>query len=117
MKASGKTEGARISLKNSLIVCKHLKGMNLANGKKFLEDLINKRKNLSGKYYTSATKKILEVLENAEANAKAKNLNLDKLFIITKPNKSFKLMTPKSRAKFRGREKKQTNLEIILEER
>lgn len=62
-------------------------------------------------------KKILEILENAEANAKQKNLNLEKLFIFPKADKGFRLITPKSRAKFRGREAKVTNIEIILRER
>lgn len=117
MQARAKFEGARISFKNSLIVCRAISGLSLTKGKKFLEDLISKKVSLNGKYYTNASKKILEILKNAEANAKQKNLNLEKLFITAKANKGFRLVTPKSRAKFRGRKAKVTNIEIVLEER
>jgi ribosomal protein L22 len=117
MQAKAKFEGARISFKNSIIVCKAIRGLSLEKGKKFLEDLIAKRRSLDGKYYTNAAKKILEILKNAEANAKQKNLNLEKLFIFAKADKGFRLITPKSRAKFRGRKAKVTNIEIVLEER
>jgi ribosomal protein L22 len=117
MQAKAKFEGARISFKNSLIICKAIRGLSLAKGKKFLEDLIAKKRSLDGKYYCNAAEKILEILENAEANAKQQNLNLEKLFIFPKVDKGFRLITPKSRAKFRGRKAKVTNIEIILKER
>ncbi len=117
MQAIAKIENAGISFKSSLIVCRSIKNMSLAKGKKLLEDLIEEKRSLKGKYYTSACKKILEVLKSTEANARSKNLNLEKLFILPKVNKGSKLITPKSRSKFRGRKSKQTNLEIILEER
>lgn len=117
MQARAKFEGARISFKNSVIVCKAIRGLSLAKGKKFLEDLVFKRVSLDGKYYTDTSKKILEILKSAEANAKQKNLNVEKLFITAKADKGFKLITQKSRAKFRGRKAKVTNIEIVLEEK
>ena len=113
-----KFENARISLKHSVIVCKELKNKKLEKAKKILENLIDKKTDLNGKYYTNTAKKILEVLKNAEANARFKGLNLEKTFIKNmKVDKGFTFIRPKSRWRFRGRKAKSTNLEIIVEER
>jgi large subunit ribosomal protein L22 len=116
--ALSKVSNARISFKDSLILCKQLKGMKVEKAKKFLENLIDQKVSIERKYYTKASEKVLEILKTAEANAKQKNLNLEKLFIkIVKPDKGEKFIRPKSRFKFRGKEAKSTNIEIILEER
>jgi large subunit ribosomal protein L22 len=116
--ASAKIEDARISLKHAIIICRNLKNKKIDKAKKFLNDLIERKISLDGKYYTGATKKILEVLENAEANAKEKNLNLERLFIKTaKADKGAGFVRPRSRARFRGRRIKSTNITIELEER
>src|SRR2546427_9011569 len=116
--ASARFNEARISSKNSLILARELKGMNLEKAKKFLEDMVEQKNTFKRKYYSLTSKKSLEVLENAEANAKQKNLNIDRTFVkVVKAGKAGKLMFPKSRSKFRGRRAKSTNIEIILEER
>ena len=113
-----KSIGARISLKHSIVLCRKLKGLKLEKAKKLLEDLIKKKVSIDGKYYLNASKTLLKLLNSAEANAKQKNLNLEKLFIKSaKADKGRKFVRPKSRFKFRGRKAKMTNLEIILEER
>lgn len=111
-------ENARISLKHAVIVCREIKNKNVEKAERLLEDLINKKRSLNGKYYTNACKKILEILKNAEANAKNKNFNLEKTFVkIAKADKGEVFIRPKSRARFRGREAKVTRIEIVLEER
>ncbi len=116
--ASARFEEARISPKNSLILARELKGMNVEKAKKFLKDLVEQNNSLNRKYYTLTSKKFLEILENAEANAKQKNLNIDRTFVkVVRAGRAGKMMFPKSRSKFRGREAKSTNIEIILEER
>ncbi|MEM5790621.1 MAG: uL22 family ribosomal protein [Candidatus Aenigmatarchaeota archaeon] len=116
--AKAKEENARISLKDSIVLCKNLKGMKIEKAKRFLEDLINKKIDLKGKYYINAAKKILEVLKNAEANAYSKNFDLEKTFIkIAKADMGEKFIRPRSRWRLRGTEAKSTHLTIILEER
>lgn len=116
--AMAKVTNARISLKHSLVLCKAIRKKNLNDAKNLLENLINKRSSLDGKYYTNASEKFLEVLQATEANAKQKNLNTEKLFVkIAKADKGNKFIRPKSRFKFRGREAKMTNIEIVLGER
>ncbi len=115
--ASAYARGARISFKNSIIICKTIKGLKLEKAKQLLQNLIEQKTSLNGKYYTNTCKKILEILQNAEANAKQKNLDTEHLFIkLAKADKGPKLITPK-KMKFRGRQAKVTNIEIILEER
>ena len=83
-----------------------------------LEGMSMGKIDLGGKYYTSASKKLLELLNAAGANAAQKGMDSTKLFVAAaKPNKGRGFMRPRSRAKLRGRYAKSTNIEIILEER
>jgi large subunit ribosomal protein L22 len=117
MQATAKTT-ARISLKHSVILCKRIKGAKLNRAKKFLQNLIDKKENIDGKYYTKASKQILNLLEDAGTNAKQKGMDEDKLFVKTaKADKGFTFVLPKTRAKFRGRRGKVTNLTVVVEER
>jgi large subunit ribosomal protein L22 len=108
---------ARISLKHAIIICDRIRRKKLEKAKKFLEDLVEKKVNINKKYYTKAAKQILELLKTAEANAKNKNLNLERLWVrVAKADKGEKFISPKSRAKFRGRKAKSTHIEIVLGE-
>ena len=92
--------------------------MKVDKAKQFLNDLLNQKVNIDGKYYPNVTKTFLQVLNSAEANARQKNLDTEKLFVkIAKTDKARKFVRPKSRFKFRGREAKTANIEIVLEER
>ncbi|MEM5834376.1 MAG: uL22 family ribosomal protein [Candidatus Aenigmatarchaeota archaeon] len=116
--ASALLEDARVSLEHCVIICRELKNKKVGEAKKFLEMLIDKKISLNGKYYTKAAKQILEILKSAEANAKVKNLNQEKLFIkVAKADKGRVFIRPKSRWRFRGRKAKVTRIEIILGER
>ncbi|MGC8812755.1 MAG: uL22 family ribosomal protein [Candidatus Aenigmatarchaeota archaeon] len=116
--ASAVLEDARVSLKHSVAVCKEIKNKKIEKAKKFLEMLAEKKIDLNGKYYTNAARKILEILKTAEANAKVKNLNPERLFVkIAKADKGRVFTRPKSRWRFRGRKAKVTRIEIKLEER
>lgn len=117
MEADAKTT-ARISLKHSVILCKKLKGKKLSRAKSFLQNLIDKKESIDGKYYTKASSEMLKLLECVEANSKQKNMNVERLFISRiKADKGFTFLLPKSKAKFRGRRGKVTNLEVVVKER
>ncbi len=116
--ATARATEARISLKHSVIICKALKGKRLEKAIDLLEGMSMGKLDLDGKYYTSASKKLLEMLNAAGANAAQKGMDSTKLFVAAaKPNKGRGFMRPRSRAKLRGRYAKSTNIEIILEER
>jgi ribosomal protein L22 len=100
------------------VLCDELRGKRLDKAKQLLEDLIAQKRSLNGKYYTKAARTILQVLKDAEANARVKGLGLERLFVKqAKADKGYRLITPKSRWRFRRRGAKVTHLEIILEER
>ncbi len=104
----------RISVKNAKIVARQIINKPVEKAKRFLENLINQKISLNGKYYTKTTIEILKALHHAEESAKHKKMDLSKLRIKTiKVHKGPKLITPK-RYKFRGRVKKNAHLEIIL---
>ena len=116
--SSARIDAVQISLKHAKILCNELNKKRVGRAKTLLEDLIANKKSLDGKYYTSASKKILEILKSAEANAMAKGLNTEQLFVsVAKADKGRTFIRPKSRFKSRGRRMKSTNVEIILEER
>ena len=97
---------------------RELKGLKVERAKRLLDDLINQKASVDGKYYTKVAKNFLNVLKSAEANARQKNLDTEKLFVkVAKTDKAAKAVRPKSRFKFRGREAKVANIEIVLEER
>ncbi len=106
----------RISTKNSVIVCKAITGMNLQKGKKFLEDLISKRNNLNGRYYTNVTKELLKLVKSAEANAEFKGLDTERLIIHASAHKGFTFMRPR-RLKMRRTRRKITNIQIVLQQK
>lgn len=98
VKASGRE--FRVSPKAAREVCNAIKGMKLEDAKVFLQQVTLKRKPVpyrrhnknvghrrglqkayAGRYPTKASKKILEVLENAEANAEYRGFDLERLRI------------------------------------
>jgi len=109
---------ARVSLKDSVKIFRKIKGKQVEKAKKFLNDLINKKRDIEGKHYTGATKEILSLIEEAENNADSKNLDREKLYLKEGiVNKAFTYMLPKSRWSHRGRRAKISQLKITLEER
>src|SRR5439155_15854450 len=98
--ATAKFDDARISPKDSLVISRELKDMQVERAKDLLRGLLERKRNLKRKYYSLTAQKFLEVLENAEANAKQKDLNLDRTFVkVAKSVKAGKMMFPKSRSK------------------
>jgi large subunit ribosomal protein L22 len=109
---------AKVSLKHSRVLCKAIKGKRMEKAKKLLEDLVKKRKSLDGKYYTKASKKFLGIVKTIGANAKNKNLTLEKLFIKNAvANKGETTIRPRTKWHLRGTTAKSTNIEITVEER
>jgi len=99
VKASGRE--FRVSPKAAGEVCVAIKGMKLDDAKEFLQQVMSKKKAVAyrrykktvphrhglekfptGRYPVKAAEKVLEVLENAEANAMYKGLNAENLRII-----------------------------------
>ncbi|MEM5872078.1 MAG: uL22 family ribosomal protein [Candidatus Aenigmatarchaeota archaeon] len=114
-KKSAKAYGRalEISTKNATILCRKISGMNIVKGKKLLEDLIEMKRDINGKYYTKTAKEILNVVKSAEANAEYKGLDTNRLIIYASAHKGFTFYRPR-RVKLRGRKKKITHVQIVL---
>lgn len=106
----------RISNKSSVRVCREINGMNLAKGKRLLGDLIKKRRSMEGKYYTNASREILNIINSAEANAEFKGLDSERLVIHASSHQGFTFMRPR-KLKMRGTRRKITNIQVVLEQK
>jgi len=103
----------KISTKYSKIVCRKITGMTLEKGKKLLEDLINQKRSLDGKYYTKISKELLSLLKHAENNAEYKGMDVSRMIIHASAHKGFTFRRPRN-LKRRGEKMKITNIQIVL---
>ncbi len=133
-KASGRE--LRISPKAAREICATIKGMMLEEAKEFLRQVIAKKKAVpyrrykkklphrrglrgAGRYPVKAAKKILEVLESAEANADYKGLDLERLKIIHSaayPGAKIKRYMPRAFGRVSPRFETLCHVEIVLEQ-
>ncbi len=114
-KKSAKAYGRalRISTKDSVILCREINRKNLQKGRRMLEDLLQKKRDIKGKYYTNSAKEILSILNSAEANAEFKGLDTGRMIIHASAHQGFGFMRPR-RLKLRGTKRKMTNIQIVL---
>ena len=113
-----KGTNALVSLKTSRLLLKEIKGKKVDKVKRFLEGLINQKRDVDGQYHTKTARKLLEIVKSAEANAKNKTMNVERLFIRNaRADKAEKRTLAKSRTPHRGRVGKSANIEIVVEER
>jgi large subunit ribosomal protein L22 len=136
VKASGRE--IRVSHKHSREICHTIKGMMLTKAKGYLRDVIDKQKavpfkryckkaghrrglvnSFAGRYPIKASARVLKVLENAEANAENKGLDVDKLRIIhaaAYPGMKIKRFTPRAHGRASPKYEIMTHIEIVLGE-
>ncbi len=105
-----------ISLKDAKVVCRVIRGKKLSQVKRLLNDLLEKKRDLKGKYYTKSVREIKRVLESCEKNAENLGLDKNKLFVYASAHKGPTIWRPRRKADF-GNYMKSTNVEIILVEK
>jgi ribosomal protein L22 len=116
--ASTTLRDARISFKKSQVLCHQIKGKKFSKAKNFLQNLVDRKNSLNGKYYPKTAAKFLEMFRTVEANAKVKKLNTEKLWIKkAKADKGLMFVRPRSRFRLRSRKAKSATVEIVVEER
>jgi len=135
-KASGRE--LRISPKHAREVCAAIKGMKLDEAKKFLEEVIRKKKAVpfkrfnkkiphrkglqkaaAGRYPVKTAKKILSILESAESNANFKGLDTENLRVIhaaAYPGMKIKRYIPRAMGRATPRFETLCHVEIVLGE-
>mgnify|MGYP001075225197 CR=1 FL=1 len=128
----------RVSHKSAHEVCKTIKGMTLTQGKRYLRDVMVKKrpvpfkrfkkkaghrhgleKAYAGRYPVKAAKHILKVLEGAQVNAEYKGLDTDRLRIIhasAYPGMKIKRYIQRAFGKSSPRFETTCHIEIALEE-
>ncbi|MEM2281028.1 MAG: 50S ribosomal protein L22 [Candidatus Bathyarchaeia archaeon] len=136
VKASGRE--VRVSHKAAREICKTIKGMTLNEAKRFLRDVIAKRKAVpftrykkkaahrhglekayAGRYPVKAAQQILKILKNAEANAENKGLDTERLKIIhasAYPGMKIKRYMPRAFGRATPKFETLTHVELVLEE-
>lgn len=136
VKASGRE--VRVSHKSAREICKTIKGMNLNEAKRFLRDVIAKKravpftrfkkkaghrhgleKAYAGRYPVKAAKQVLKILEGAEANAENKGLDTERLKIIhasAYPGMKIKRYMPRAFGRATPKFETLTHIELVLEE-
>jgi len=120
--ASAKINQARISFKQSQVLTRQIRGKRLSTAKRWLEYLSDGKTTIEGtkhgKTYPTAAEKFLEAIQSLEANAKVKNMNVEKLFLVkAHANAGESFYRPRSRFHLRGRKAKSTNLTFVAAER
>ncbi len=108
--------GLSISSSSTAVLCRAVSGMRLERGKALLQDLLDQKRSLSGKYYTNTTRQVLNMVRSAESNAEIKGLDTEKLHIHASAHKGFTFYRPRG-WKRRREKRKSTNLQVVLEAR
>ncbi|MEM2918914.1 MAG: 50S ribosomal protein L22 [Candidatus Altiarchaeota archaeon] len=125
-----------ISLKNAVIVCERIKGMELQKAKNLLSDVISLKraipfrrfkKNIAhkkglgkdaiAKYPKKAAFEILKILNNLEKNSEYKGLNTEKLKIINAVTlKGISRVKRKPKGRYQRRVSQLVNIQITAKE-
>lgn len=106
----------RISTKSSVVLCRAVTGRNLPKGKRLLQDLLDKKRSLEGKYYTNAARSLLDLIKSAEMNAEFKGLDTSRMIINASAHQGFTFIRPR-RMKMRRTRRKMTNLQVVLQQK
>ena len=103
----------RISRKSSVTVCRAISGKSLKKGKALLEGMVEKKRDLNGKYYTNVATEILGLVKSSENNAEFKGLDTDKLIINASAHRGFTFYRPR-KSKMGRMKRKMTNVQVVL---
>lgn len=124
-----------ISLKDSVVVCNVLQGMDLNKAKEYLKLVIDKKKAVPYKFYmrsvghqkgmgparypVKVSQYILTVLDNLEANAENQDLDIDSIklvSILAKKAKTVKKYMPRAQGRATPFFKTRVYIEVIAKE-
>ncbi len=106
----------RISRKASVKICNVIRKKTLKRARRLLDNLLDKKQSLQGKYYTGAVAEIKNILQSCEKNAEFLGMNADRLFVHASAHQG-NIMRRRRRKSAFGSRMKSTNVEILLVER
>ncbi|MFH1623278.1 MAG: uL22 family ribosomal protein [Candidatus Aenigmatarchaeota archaeon] len=109
---------AGVSLKSSKKVCDAIRGRKLDKAVKLLENMVAEKRSIRGRYYTKTSEKFIELLKNAESNARVVGMDAAKLHVyVARASKGRTFYRPRSRLGRTGEKAKLSNIEIIVGEK
>jgi len=106
-----------ISSKNAVKVCRSINRKKFDYAKNKLEDLINKKENLNGKYFTKTSKEIFKLLKQLENNAKSKNLDPNAMFLFVSAHRGPTLHRARRKWRKFGSRLKICNVQAVLSDK
>jgi len=108
--------GLSVSNRNSIKICRAITGKPLPKAKSFVERMVSGKGDLDGKYYTNASKEILNLLKSAEDNAEFRGLDAKRMIVNASAHKGFAYYRPR-RFKMKRQTKKVTHIQIVCQEK
>jgi len=114
--ARASASALRISRKNACAVCSSISGRQLPKARAMVEGLVSKERDIGGKYYTNASKEILDLLKSAQSNAENRGLDTERLIVNASAHQGFGFFRPR-RFKMKRQKRKVTNIQIVLQEK
>lgn len=109
---------AGVSLKSSKIVADAIRGRKLDGAVRLLEDMMDEKRNLRGRFYTKTAAKFIELLKNARSNAKVVGMDDARLHVyVARASKGRTFFRPRTKVGRSGEKAKLSNLEIVVGEK
>ncbi len=102
-----------VSEKTATKVCRVINRSKFKDAKKTIEDIINGKKSLNGKFHTSAATEILNLLKIVEANARARGFDPEDMEIYISAHRGPTLLRARRKRRF-GFRMKQSNIQVVL---
>jgi large subunit ribosomal protein L22 len=115
--AKAMIQNAKVSFKSSKFVCAVVRGLEVRKAKKLLEDVIDEKRSINGKYYTNICMELLDLIKSAEKNAEFKNLDTNNMFVAHVVSMKGTTMRRRRHKNKIGNKLKATHFEVILKER
>jgi len=107
----------RISHRNATKVCKVLNRKKFVDAKKILNDILNQKITLKGKYYTKTTEEILKLLSQLEFNAIKKGLDSNNMFLFISAHRGPTLHRARRRWRKFGTRLKSCHVQAVLSDK
>ena len=110
------SRNSKISTKTAAKLCRVIKNKPLSRAKRLLNDLVERKRALRGKYYTKTANELLMLINSCERNAEFLDLDTQRLFVHASAHTGTTIRRRRRRGSF-GSKMKTSNVEIMLIER
>lgn len=102
-----------ISFLHAHTISKLINRKKFGKAKEFLSNLVDEKTSIRGRYYTSTSKNLLELLNSAESNAVARNIDPFEMQLLISVHKGPTLYRGRRKREF-GLKLKRANVQVVL---